>query len=192
MKSRLIRIFIFVALTCIWQSANAGELKLLPTSIGKNISMAVLKKAAQDKLHDVVIFNKQSFQVEEDKISIGTLVSGRGMLGDQGRENSTCFVAIAKQDGLIDLLLTVGINDWEAESCIDVTAVGLITSETSAGRARILIVYKTASPSADVNEPVVLSWDIQAHRLEIDVGSSKKASLAGAITIPSIRKALKK
>lgn len=192
MENYLIRISLFVALTCVWQSANAGEVKLLPASNSLNISMAVLKRATQDKLHDVVIFDKQSFHVEENKIPIGTLVSGRGMLSDQGRENSTCFVAIAKQGGLIDLLLTVGINDWETESCIDVNAVGLITKKTVAGRVQIVIVYKAASASADVNEPVVLCWDIQAHRLEIDVESSKKASLAGATTIPNIRKVLRK
>lgn len=192
MENYLIRISLFVALTCVWQSANAGEVKLLPASNSLYISMAVLKRATQDKLHDVVIFDKQSFHVEENKIPIGTLVSGRGMLSDQGRENSTCFVAIAKQGGLIELVLTIGVNDWEAESCMDVNAIGLISNKTVAGRARVVIVYKTASPSAGVHEPVVLSWDIQANRLEIDLESSKKASLAGATTILGIRKALKK
>lgn len=114
------------------------------------------------------------------------------MLSDNGRENSTCFVAIVKQENLIDLLLTIGVNEWEAASCIDVNAVGLITKQTNARRVHIGLVYKAASPNAALSEPVVLSWDIQSHRLTIDLESSKEASLAGATTIPKIRKALNK
>ena len=192
MKNYLIRISLIWTLTYVGQIASAGEVKLLPAPNSKNISMAVSKRTSQDKLSDVVIFNKQSFQIVEDNIPIGTLVSGRGVLSDKGRENSTCFVAIVKQGGLIDLLLTIGVNDWEAESCIDVNAVGLITKQSIAGRVHIGVVYKAASPNTDLSEPVVLSWDIQAHRLKIDLESSKEASLAGATTISKIRKALNK
>lgn len=196
MKNYLIRISLIWALTYVGQiasaGAGAGEVKLLPAFNSKNISMAMLKRTSQDKLSDVVIFNKQSFHIVEDNIPIGTLVSGRGVLSDNGRENSTCFVAIVRQDNLIDLLLTIGVNEWEAASCIDVNAVGLITKQTKAGRLHIGLVYKAASPNAALSEPVVLSWDIQSHRLTIDLESSKEASLAGATTIPKIRKALNK
>lgn len=192
MKNYLIKIFLVWTLTYAWHIANADEVKLLPITDSKNIATVISERALQNKLSDVVILNKQSFHIMDDNKSIGTLVSGRGLLSDEGRENSTCFVAMLKQGAIIDLLLTIGVDEWEAESCIDVNAVGLITKESVGGQVHIGVVYKAASPNSDVSEPVVLSWDIPSQRLKIDLESSKKASLSGATTIPTIRKALKK
>jgi hypothetical protein len=180
-------LFTVVMLTC---KAIAGTLLLSQPADQKSIAEA-LSRAARDQLRDAIAFDQQSFRLSEDEAPVGTLVAGRGLAkNEDGRSNAVCFLALVRADGSIDLLRTVGSGDWEAESCITVKAVGLVTDATAFAHPRIAIVYQAASPNTATSEPVVLSWDEKAHRIEIDTAGSKQASLAGAITLKAIRRVL--
>jgi hypothetical protein len=85
------------------------------------------------------------------------------------------------------VLPTVGAGDWEAETCDAVEAVGMVSP--APGLTRIGVVFRADAPHAQPKEPVVLAID-GAHVMRIDAAATKRASEAGATTLPALRRAL--
>ncbi len=168
----------------------AQELTLAPAINFKAVERNVLAYVAKQGMRNGIAFTKQSFSLHQNGSSVGTLVTGRALMTVDGRENATCFLAFVRPDGVIDLLPTVGAGVWEAESCMSVDAIGIIRNAGTSGLIRIAAVHKGASPNTATLEPVVVSWDPQGLHMSIDEESSRKASIAGATNIASIRQAL--
>jgi len=182
-----------VALTCLAslsQPVAAAPFKL--SAADPDTTKRVEAAAAASGLRQPAAFAKQSFQVSQDGAVVGTLVSGRATAtAPDGHDNATCFAAMARGDAATELLRTVGAGDWEAESCIAVEAVGVLPNQAAPAVARIGIIYQAASPNATALEPVVLVWDDATHRLGIDAAASRKASLAGATSLPALQRLLR-
>lgn len=168
--------------------ALAAGLELSPVNRLQAAKSDVLNRVSKANFSNVVLFTDQTFRLNYDGAFIGTIVNGRGLLTTDGRENASCFVALSRPGGSTELVVTIGRGPWEAESCIEVKAVGIVANH---GRPSIGIVYEAASPNSAVLEPLVLNWNRKSRQLEIDEQASQKASIAGATTLLDVRRALK-
>jgi hypothetical protein len=171
-------------------SANAETLKLSAAADSKAAAKAVLAYAAKDNYANAEVYDKQVFQMSLGTEVLGTLVSGSGLLTTDGRENSTCFVALVKLDSKVALTPTVGVGEWEAESCLSIDAVGLVSPQPVTGFGRVVVIHSGAAGNTETASAVILAWNSKARRLELDLGASKKAGLAGATTIAAVKKAI--
>lgn len=186
---KLITISLAMVLIILSQSSSAKEFRLIPARLSQRDNSNIINMAEKDKMTSVVIFKTQLFVLERDKSKIGTLISGRGTYHNEGRENSTCFIAFIKANGESEYLKSVGQDEWEAEACISVSSVGLVHIK-HANTPKIAIVYKAASPNTAVEEPIIFDLSKTNYKLTIDKNLTRKCSLAGAITIKKIRKLL--
>ncbi|TCP70963.1 hypothetical protein C8J43_10233 [Sphingomonas sp. PP-CE-1G-424] len=158
-----------------------GSLKLLaPADAG---AIAAVRQAA-GTLSDVAVTSAQSFKIMSGGQQIATFVAGEGKAPDA--VNAGCFAAIV-QNGRATVLPTIGSGAWEAETCLSTDAVGILGASDP---VRIAVIYKAASPNAEVLEPVVLQWD-RAGRVTIDEAASTRASTAGATSVKAVRELLK-
>ena len=146
-------------------------------------ALAAVRQAAAT-LSDVVVTSAQSFKIMSGGQQVATFVAGEGKAPDA--VNAGCFAAIV-QNGRATLLPTIGSGAWEAETCLSTDAVGILGSS---GPMRIAVIYKAASPNAEVLEPVVLQWDRGGH-VTIDEAASTRASTAGATSVKAVRDLLK-
>lgn len=165
-------------------AAPAGvraSLKLLPPADKRAIAMV---RQAADTLSDVAITAAQSFKIMRGGQQVATFVAGEGRVPDA--VNAGCFAAIV-QNGRATVLPTIGSGAWEAETCLSTDAVGIFGASDP---VRIAVIYKAASPNAEVLEPVVLQWD-RAGRVTIDEAASTRASIAGATSVKAVRDLLK-
>ena len=145
---------------------------------------AVLAEAGRRGWRDVDIAPVQSFRMMQAAHHLATLVTGEATV--PGAVNAGCFLAVVK-DGEVGLISTVGVGDYEAETCIEPLAVGLLSSRAP---VRFGTVFRAASPNAMVLEPIVINWDRSNNTLLIDDAMSTKASQAGAQTIAAMKKLL--
>lgn len=153
-------------------------------------SAAISSRAKSAGFRDVELFPAQSYAMREGP-EVGVMLAGRGLAnGSDGKERSTCFFAIAWSDGSTEIHPTIGAGGWEAESCLSVDSVVVISSGVATDDARIATLNRAASPNADVVEPIVLQLRLKPRGLSIDTAASKAASLAGATSIDGIRRAL--
>lgn len=158
-----------------------GSLKLLaPADAG---AIAAVRQAA-GTLSDVAVTSAQSFKIMSGGQQIATFVAGEGKAPDA--VNAGCFAAIV-QNGRATVLPTIGSGAWEAETCLSTDAVGILGASDP---VRIAVIYKAASPNAEVLEPVVLQWD-RTGRVTIDEAASTRASTAGATSVKAVRELLK-
>ncbi len=146
-------------------------------------AIAAVRQAA-GTLSDVVVTSAQSFKIMRGGQQVATFVAGEGKAPDA--VNAGCFAAIV-QNGRATILPTIGSGAWEAETCLSTDAVGILGSSDP---VRIAVIYKAASPNAEVLEPVVLQWD-RAGRVTIDEAVSTRASTAGATSVKAVRDLLK-
>lgn len=146
-------------------------------------AIAIVRQAT-GTLSDLAITAGQSFKIMRGGQQIATFVAGEGK--DPDAVNAGCFVAIV-QNGRATVVPTIGSGAWEAETCLSTDAVGILGSGDP---VRIAVIYKAASPNAEVLEPVVLHWD-RAGRVTIDEPASTRASTAGTTSVKALRDLLK-
>lgn len=159
-----------------------GKITLSPPADAAAIDEA--RQAAEAAgMTDVSVTEVQSFRLLAGTEHVATIVAGEGKEADA--INAGCFVALV-QDGNASVVPTMGSGEWEAQTCLATKALGLLSSE---GTVRIGVIYDGASPNASGTEPIVLVWDRAGGTLRIDEAASKRASLAGALTIKALRTA---
>ncbi len=142
-------------------------------------------------MSDVTLFPTQSFRILQSGEPAGSLVSGQATLKPRAADAqpvSACFVSLVKPDQKPTLLTTIGTGNWEAEACNTVASVGMLPA--SGGAFRAGLIYKTSAPHASPLEPVVVTWSA-TQPLAIDEGATKRASLAGADSLATLRAALR-
>ncbi len=148
-------------------------------------------KLAGRTLSQPTLNKTQSFRLLRNGQEIGNLVSGKGTLSSLAPDANpveACFVSLVRPGTDPALVLTIGAGDWETEECTGIIAVGMLPD--SGGGSRAAVVYKASAPHESPKEPVVLGWSA-SQPLSIDEAGSKRASLAGATTLPAIRAALR-
>jgi hypothetical protein len=168
------------------QRTHAQALRFETTRLTSTIESSIRGEVSHKfGLRETKFFADQSFALRDR----GYLVSGVGLLAANGRESRVCFAAFVSKDGVNSIQMTVGQGDWEAETCHGVAAVGMVSSKNAAS-ARVGIIYDAMSPNVSAREPVILLLNTLTGELSVDVSGTSKASLAGADTMPKIRKAL--
>lgn len=169
----------------------AAGLALRPTRSSDDALFAKARAAAAaSQVSDIRIDNAQSFRVMDGGQFKGLLAAGAGQLqrADAGAVQG-CFVVAVSRDGRSHFIATIGADNWEAESCTGLKAIGQIDADT-AGAQRLVLIYDAASPNATVIEPVVVRWQGAFETAEIDIAASDMASQHGAHTIAEVRKLL--
>lgn len=169
----------------------AAGLTLRPTRSTDTALFAKARAAAgQSQVSDISIDNAQSFRVVDGAHFKGLLVTGTGQLQRADADPVRgCFVVAVSADGRSHFIPTIGADNWEAESCIGLKAVGQLDAD-SAGAQRLVLIYDAASPNATTIEPVVVRWQGQFETAEIDIAASDKASQHGVHTVAEVRKLL--
>lgn len=186
----------FLVILALWaigaglaRAGETGALKLLPLANRAVLLSEALRSAVS--LADLILFERQSFDVYEDGRRVGSLLSGQGkMIVPGGNGRAVCFVAFVASGG-VRAINTIGVDDWEAETCLSVNAIGVVSVESGAGR--VAFVFEAAAPHEVVLEPVVMILpEVAENPLAIDLAATKLASLAGATTIKAVQGALRK
>jgi hypothetical protein len=146
--------------------------------------------AAAATMGGPVAFPAQSFELTDGERRLGALVSGRGTAGAGSSAGATnvCFAAYVPLRGSPAVQHTVGAGEWEAESCTGLAAVTLLDA-SARGRMSFGLLYRAESPNATTVEPVVLT--LAGGRLLVDTAASRRASVAGATTVPALRRAVR-
>jgi hypothetical protein len=145
--------------------------------------------AARRNFQSVSIDRKQTLAIRGKAGGKTLLVSGRARAArEDGQLNDTCFAALVRHAGSVELLLTVGYGDWEAVACRSIVAVGVLPGAVA---TRVALIYQAKSPNYAVREAVVLRWTEAPGSFAIDREASKRASEAGAQTIDGLRRALR-
>jgi hypothetical protein len=170
-------------------SADAETLRISAAANADAAAKVVRRYAEDNNYVNSDLYDKQLFKLSLGAESIGTLVTGSGVLTVNGRSNSTCFVALVRSDGKVSLTPTVGVGEWEVESCLSVEAVGAVSPQPKTGFGRIVVIHSAAAGRTETEPTVVLAWNPKDRRLEIDLDASRKAGEVPS-TIAAVRKVL--
>ena len=138
-------------------------------------------------LTDINLFARQVFELSDGARRLGTVAAGAGRR--RGAEGPpVCFVSYFR-DAAADVVQTIGAGEWEAETCLDAVAFGLVKS--AGADLRLAVIFKAASPNAETWEPVVLRIPPTSGKpMILDAVATRAASLAGAVTVPAVANAL--
>lgn len=190
MTKNILFFFLGIVFLSSCYTAQPNEVRLLSLAVEQSTADRVILRAAQNGIVNARVLANMSYVIRTADGSSVSIVLGRGQSGMTSRQNSVCFVAVAKADKEVDLLPTIGFGTWETEACVGVAFVGLLRNRSENSSARLGIIFRAASPNFATLEPVVITWRRPLQDFEIDLEASSRASLAGAITIEGISRAL--
>ena len=165
--------------------ARAERPVLAPADAGA--LSAARARVAASPLQGAELLPAASYAVMREGRAVATLVSGRAVEPGAPHPGRSCFLVALRPGAEPALLMTIGSGEWEVESCLGVAAVGLLPAPAGV-TARIGLIYRAAAPHTEPVEPVVV--DLGAAGIAIDIPASQRASEAGAVTIPALRRLL--
>ena len=177
----------FVWGAAIWVAmlSGAASSPVLAPGTEPTVRQTVAAAAQAGGIRRARVFADQSFRVA----AAGSILTGQGFTDQpNGGENATCFVALAAAGAPVRVVATVGRDEWEAETCLGIAAVGVI--DTTGDIVRLAVIHRAASPSGTAMEPVVIHWDTRRAQISADVPDYRRASVAGAVTVRAVRAAL--
>lgn len=90
----------------------------------------VTARAEQKRLKNVQLFEKQSFKLVKDRISLGVFVTGRG-IAPNDKTSSVRFITIVEPYRRPNLLLTLKGGNDGVPLCAGPKAVGIVDSASS-------------------------------------------------------------
>ncbi|WP_241606070.1 hypothetical protein [Rosenbergiella epipactidis] len=153
------------------------------TPFKKNIFHKALEKTIQGGMP----VNSQTFTLTRNGKVLGTFIAGKGF---NEQDDNVCFIGWSVQNTVVKTIIpTIGYDDWQAESCRETKAVGVISSAKEK-ETKIAVIYKAASPNTLTDETIVFSVESANSTLYIDRALTKKLSTSGATTLAEVKKAL--
>lgn len=128
---------------------------------------------------------KQTFQLENGKDVIGTVIAGKGF---NYNDENICFIGWENlNDHSVKIIPTVGYDRWEAEQCLSTEAVSKVSYH---GTDKIAVIYKASSPNATAYESVILA--VKENNLIIDEALTDKFGSQGVKTVGELKYIMEK
>ncbi|MBV4368230.1 hypothetical protein [Erwinia phyllosphaerae] len=148
---KFIKLILALALIINSACAMAGVIFRKPESVFDHT--AIIGKAEKVGLSNVTIDTRQTFDIIVNGQKMGSLVQGKGWVGDVHR---ICFINWStEQNPTAFFMQTIGADDWELVDCDKVESVGTI-SNPGDKEVKIAIFYRIYARVRYTEDYVVL------------------------------------
>lgn len=149
----------------------------------------IFNEAKKHDLARVEIDESQTFQVNRDGKTLGTLIQGKGWIKEV---QPVCFIGWSKNGSKIDAFIsTVGQGDWETLGCHKVDSVGLISKKDDEN-VKIAMVYTTEAPGRYSNAYFIFGIPPSGDNLTYDEKTTLKFQNLYLKTISALRESYQK
>ncbi len=176
------RYLIFLAFQFFIFCANASVM-LSPANIS-SYQKVFYQAALTSGIQAGAPLEKQSFSLSADDKLLGNFIAGQGLNEHDGK---ICFIGWATQPEKIDVLIpTTGKENWEAEVCNRIVAVGILSKDNEPA-IKIGVIYDAQSPAASFKEALIFSVEKENHVLSLDQALTDTMKKEEATTLSGLR-----